>query len=222
MPQDNGEPPHAARLREGLLLALQAADQAAAHGIVERAAGLGWSPDELRCELITPVLYEVGSRWEHGEIGVAEEHLATSICEWLLFTISGRTPRAVGPHDRRAVVGCSAGELHTLGALIVANVLTERGWRVLNLGASTPPDAWAPIVRARRVDVAVLSTTTPSAIAQVPDTLRSIRDARSDCLTVVGGQAYVSRAIGRRVGATIVGADPRDLPDQLDAALATS
>ena len=101
------DPPHAASLREGLLLTLGAADQVAAHGIVERASDLGWSADELRCDLIAPVMHEVGRRWEHGEIGVADEHLATSVCEWLLFTIAGRAPRLRSATARRAVVGCS-------------------------------------------------------------------------------------------------------------------
>ena len=218
-PAQHADPPHAAGLREGLLATLRAADQVAAHGIVERAAALGWSPDELRCDLITPVLHEVGRRWERGEIGVADEHLATSVCEWLLFTIAGRAPRMAAA-DRRAVVGCSAGSCTRWASLLVANTLSERGWRVLYLGASTPVDAWAPIVRARRADVAVLSTTTAVSIAPVPETLRSIHAARPECLTVVGGQAYEgSRRIGRSVGAGLVTGDARDLPGRLDERL---
>jgi methanogenic corrinoid protein MtbC1 len=213
------DPPHAASLREGLLLTLGAADQVAAHGIVERASALGWSADELRCDLIAPVMHEVGRRWELGEIGVADEHLATSVCEWLLFSIAGRAPRVRTPRARRAVVGCSPGEQHTLGALIVANVLSERGWRVLYLGASTPSNGWAPIVRARDADVAVLATTTPSVLAHVPGALQAIHDARPDCLTVVGGQAYATRAIARSVGAELVGDDVRELPERIGASL---
>jgi methanogenic corrinoid protein MtbC1 len=213
-------PAHAEKLQEALLLALRAGDQTAAHGIVDRASALGWSPDELRCDLITPTLHEVGRRWEIGELGVAEEHLASAICEWLLAAIAGRTPRTVGPDDRRAVVGCPGGELHALGAMIVANVLAERGWRVLYLGAATPPDAWGPIVRARRMDAAVISTTTAAAVAQVPETLRAIREARRETVTVVGGQAFTSRRIGRGVGAGLVVDDPRDLAAQLDTVLA--
>ena len=213
------EPPHAAGLREGLLATLAAADGVAAHGIVERASALGWSADDLRVDLIAPALHEIGHRWERGEIGVAEEHLATSVCEWLLFSIAGRSPRIRDPGARRAVVGCSAGELHALGALIVANVLAERGWQVLYLGASTPADAWGPIVRARRADVAVVATTLPSGIAEVPATLQAIRAGRPECLTVVGGQAYASPSAGRAVGAGLVAGDARRLHDRLAAAL---
>src|SRR6476661_4452869 len=135
-------------LLEALLGALLAVDQAAALGIVAQAVKAGWSADDVRFGLITPALYEVGVRWQRGEIGVAEEHLATSVCEWLLFGLAGSAPRSPAT-GRRAVVGCSAGELHELGARIVGHVLVERGWRVLQLGASTPTDGWSQIVRAR-------------------------------------------------------------------------
>ncbi len=98
-------------------------------------------------------------------------------------------------------------------------MLSERGWRVLFLGGSTPADAWAPIIRARDADVAVLTTTTPSALAQVPGALRAIHDARPDCLTVVGGQAYTTRAIGRSIGAALVAGDVRELPQRIGSAL---
>jgi methanogenic corrinoid protein MtbC1 len=212
-------PPHAAELREGLLVTLQAADQTAAHGIVERAMGLGWTADQLRFDLITPGLHEIGARWERGEIGVADEHLATSVCEWLLFTIAGhvRRPPASG---RRAVVGCSEGELHSVAPLMLANVLAERGWRVLFLGASIPAAAWAPIVSARRVDVAVLSTTTTAAVREVAVTLRSIHAARPACLTVVGGQAYEGEPeLEASLGAGLVTGDARGLPGRLEERL---
>jgi methanogenic corrinoid protein MtbC1 len=177
------------QLLEALLDALRAADQPGAIGVADRALSLGWTVDDVRFHLITPALYEVGLRWQRAEIGVAEEHLASSICEWLLFTLAGRVrrPPAIG---RRALVGCSEGELHGLGARMIAHLLSERGWAVLLLGADTPAAAWPEIVRARRPDVAVLSTTMHGCLARVGPSLRSIKTARPDCRTIVGGQAY--------------------------------
>src|SRR3954447_16855427 len=48
----------------------------------------------------------------------------------------------------------------------------------------------AQIVRARRPDVAVLTTTMHGLLGQVGPALRAIKSARPDCRTVVGGQAY--------------------------------
>lgn len=177
------------QLLEALLGALKAADQLRAMTVVRRALKQGWTVDDIRFHLITPALHDVGRQWERGAIGVGDEHLATSICEWLLFTLAGRTRRhsATG---RRALVGCSEGELHSLGARILAHVLSEQGWSVLYLGAATPTAAWPQIVYARRPDVAVLTTTMPAALEAVGPGVTAIKSSRPECRTVVGGQAY--------------------------------
>ena len=163
-----------------LLTSLLAADQRAAQRVVDDALSRGCSVDDVRFRLITPALHAVGDRWERGEIGVADEHLATSVCEWLLVRMAGRSPRAPAS-GRRALVGCSEGELHALGMRIVAGVLVDAGWSVLYLGAATPAGAWGPIVRARHPDLVVIGTTMTDALEPVRATLRAVKSARPEC-----------------------------------------
>jgi methanogenic corrinoid protein MtbC1 len=206
---------HRTRLFESLLESMLAADHPAALKVVDEAMKLGWTADDLRLQLITPVLYEVGRRWERGELNVADEHLATSVAQWLLFTIAGGVQRPART-GRRAVVGCSEGELHSVGSLIVGHVLAERGWTVLYLGASTPATAWEQIVRARRPDVAVLSTTTRGLLDQVGAAVHAAKSAHAECVTVIGGQAYAeSSGEAADFGADLLLTDLRALPDTL-------
>ena len=203
------------QLLEALLRALKTADQLRAVAVIDKALKLGWTVDDARFHLITPALYDVGARWERGEIGVADEHLACSICDWLLFALAGRVRRP-SPTGRRALVGCSEGELHALGARMVAHVLSERGWTVMLLGADTPAAAWPQIVRARRPDVAVLSTTTAAVLGQVGPALHAIKTARPECRTVIGGQAYAGLSSpSGTFGADLVALDARTLPQRL-------
>ena len=203
------------QLLEALLDALQAADQPRAMGVADRAMKLGWTVDDVRFHLVTPALYEIGLRWQRAEIGVADEHLASSICEWLLFALAGRV-RRLPATGRRALVGCSEGELHSLGARMIAHLLSERGWTVLLLGADTPAAAWPQIVRARRPDVAVLTTTTHGFLGRVGPSVRSIKTARPDCRTIVGGQAYWElSSAAADFGADLLLLDARTLPQQV-------
>src|SRR5215213_6903119 len=203
------------QLLEALLGALYGADQPGAMRVVDRAMKLGWTVDDVRFHLVTPALYEVGRRWQRAEIGVADEHLACSVCEWLLFALAGRVrrPPATG---RRALVGCSEGELHALGARMIAHMLSECGWTVMLLGADTPAAAWPQIVRARRPDIAVLSTTTVGVLDQVGPALHAIKTARPECRTVIGGQAYARLpSSSGNFGADLVTLDARTLPQRL-------
>jgi methanogenic corrinoid protein MtbC1 len=198
-----------------LLASLLDADQLGASRSVGRALGLGWTIDDVRFSLITPALCHVGVLWERGVIGVADEHLASSVSEWLLYDLAGRAQRAA-PIGRRAIVGCSAGELHSLGARMLAHYLIEHGWSVLYLGASTPDQAWAQIVDARRPDVVLLSTATQPQLDQVPPTLTAVKQARPKCRTIVGGGAYRGLADpAERVGADVVELRAEALLDRL-------
>jgi methanogenic corrinoid protein MtbC1 len=210
--------PQREALLEALLRRLLEADQREATHVVDTALTLGWTVDDVRLSLITPALREVGARWERGTIGVAEEHLASSVSEWLLYALAGRAPRRRRT-GLRAVVGCTQDELHSLGARIVGHMLVERGWSVLFIGASTPPEAWAEVVEARRPDVAVLSTTTQARLEPVARTLAAIRARRPGCRTVVGGQAYWSLS-GPPPGidADLVALDPQALAEELQPA----
>jgi MerR family transcriptional regulator, light-induced transcriptional regulator len=205
------------QLLEALLGALYGASQPDAMRVVDRATALGWTVDDVRFHLLTPALYEVGLRWQRAEISVADEHVACSICEWLLFALAGRVrrPPATGP---RALVGCSQGELHSLGARMIAHVLAEHGWTVLLLGADTPAAAWPQIVRARRPDVAVLSTTMHGALPHVGSSVSAIKTARPSCRTIVGGQAYWTlSSAAADFGADALTLDARTLHQQLQA-----
>jgi methanogenic corrinoid protein MtbC1 len=199
-----------------LLTSILDADQRAAQGVVDAALERGCSVDDVRFGLITPAMHAVGDRWERGEIGVADEHLATSVCEWLLVRMAGRGRRAPAS-GRRALVGCSEGELHALAVRMVANVLVEAGWSVLFLGAATPAGAWGPIVRARHPDLAVIGTTMIEGLERVGPTLESIKSARPECVTAIGGQAYESHPhAAQELGADIVTLDARELVVRLD------
>jgi methanogenic corrinoid protein MtbC1 len=208
-------PPERERLLAALLGALLAADQPAAQGVADEARRLGWEVDDVRFELIVPALHAVGEAWARGEIGVADEHLATSVCAWLLYGLAGQSRRRP-PTGARAVVGCSEGELHALGCLVAANVLIEHGWTVLLLGATTPASEWGRVVAARRPELVAVATTGLEHLEGAARTLRAVRRARPECRAVVGGQAYAGRPdAAPEVGADLLVTDVRELPARL-------
>jgi methanogenic corrinoid protein MtbC1 len=196
---------------EAFLSALLAVHRERAEEVVVRLVEAGWSADDLRLGLIAPTLHEVGERWARGELGVGDEHLATGMCDWLLSELSGWSPPPPAVRGT-AVVGCSADELHGLGARVVADMLREHGWRVLYLGAATPPDALEGVVRARRPALVALSTSRREGLPQVSDAIERVRGAAPGCLIAVGGQAYVDPDRDRAlVRADVVEPDARRL-----------
>lgn len=90
--------------------------------------------EHLILHIFSPIMSEVGSRWERGEIDIATEHLATNFLrqQLLQWMRTGPPPYNVNP----VVLACAPSELHE-GSLLMLGVLLRRlRWPVRYLGQS--------------------------------------------------------------------------------------
>nr|WP_256522098.1 cobalamin B12-binding domain-containing protein [Halobacillus sp. A5] len=87
-------------------------------------------------DIITPAMYFVGELWERNEISVADEHLATAICDFVLSKVEADTLSIRGDHQKRlkALLFGVEDEQHYIGLKMVAESFKEQGWRVRYLG----------------------------------------------------------------------------------------
>ena len=97
----------------------------------------GVRPKEIYLNIIQRAQYEVGRRWQQGQISVAQEHYATEFVHRLMSQVN----ISMACHDRRKgnlVVTCVGNERYGLGSRMVADFLEMDGWEVTYLGADTP------------------------------------------------------------------------------------
>lgn len=136
----------------------------------------------LFVRVLTPLLVEVGKRWESGELSVAQEHLLSEKIELLLRAQLRSLERRDGP---LALAACVDEEEHVIGLLGAALRLSGSGWRVAILGAATPPNAIGQAVRSMAPRLVGLSVTRPP---RQPKTLfKQYAKAIGDTPWVVGG-----------------------------------
>ena len=82
---------------------------------------------DLYINLFQRSMYEVGTLWETNKISVATEHLCTAITESLInltYPYLFSTER----HGKKAIITCTPGEYHQIGARIVADYFELNGW----------------------------------------------------------------------------------------------
>jgi excisionase family DNA binding protein len=142
-----------------MLDALRAGDESRARADFERLAG-GVPLAELCDRVIAPALRRVGELWAGGELSIAGEHRATSICERLVAAHVGHPagrPRGV------AVTATPPGDQHALPALMAAASLREDHWQVHHLAADLPPDEVVTLAGDTGASLVVLSATGPGA-----------------------------------------------------------
>ena len=204
--------PGSGTLGDDFLAALLAGDATRARWLVDEAVGEGMEVRDVYLDVLAPALEEVGERWAAGELTVAHEHYATAVTQGILGVLAPRirVPPASG---RLAVVACTPGELHALGAQMIADFLEGEGWEVLALGAATPGPDLAALVDDERPDAVALSTSVANNLEAATDMLRRLRELDEPPFVAVGGRAWRAVPTERRddLGADALFDDPREL-----------
>lgn len=182
-------------VREAFVAVIARNDAQGAERVVVSAIDDGMPVRDAYLGVIQPALYEVGRRWERGELSVAQEHLATATVQSLIARLSGRlgSGRPTEAVRGRAVVACTPGELHAVGARFVADFLEGDGWEVLALGPSTPGFALLELIAATTPVVVALSTTLPSNLDSARAVVTGLGELEPRPLIVAGGAAYGGR-----------------------------
>ena len=180
----------------GLLAADRGRCTLVLQGLLAQEMGL----KEIYVSLFQRALYEVGERWEKGQISVAVEHMASAIVERLMTLMQPQLFQ--GERTQTAVVACVADEFHQLGARMVADIFELHGWRTYFLGANTPLPDLLQLVQQHQPEVVGLSL---SVYCNLPALLRAhaaLRKEFAEQKVIVGGQAF------RWGGSDVLAADP--------------
>ncbi len=194
----------AARFRPECLAAIARMDQTELEGqFTEALIALGHQA--LLTHLIAPLTVEVGERWRSGDLTVAHEHFASDAIRTFLWNAS--RPFAPSETAPGLIVATPAGQLHELGAVLVAAAARNQGWRVTYLGTSLPASEIAGAVRLNRSRAVLLSIVYPDDDPFLAAELVSLRKfLPADVAILVGGRAvpgYLDAI--REIGAHCVG-----------------
>ena len=132
---------HARRLEDRLVHG----DEAGAWVVLEEAMASWSSPTGVYTDLLSPAMSSIGEKWAAGSLQIEEEHLASSIVQRLIGRLGPRLTRR-GRRRGTVVIGAPAGDDHGIPLLLVGDLLRARGFDVVDLGANTPPAAFARAV----------------------------------------------------------------------------
>ncbi len=141
--------------------------------------------------VVKPAMYQVGKKWEEGEISVAEEHLASSIVSRVLSAIY--TQFMTFERTRgKAVITATANEFHEIGSRIIADSLELDGWDVDHLGVDTPVQDLVDLLVGKKPFMLGLSLAIPFNLDNLVETIESVK-AEPELRSVkilVGGKAF--------------------------------
>lgn len=153
--------------------------------------------------VVSPLLVEVGERWERGEMSIAQEHLLSERLELAVRASLRALERTDGP---TVLLACVDLEQHVLGLLGATLRFAQSGARTVVLGAMTPAEALGQAVRSMAPRLVGLS------ISMQPPSPRALfRAYAKACATtpwVVGGAAAESQRAAIEAAGGMVAVGP--------------
>ncbi len=135
-------------------------------------------------------LYQIGKLWEFNKIGVATEHMATSIISSILNEFFSKII-SNNRLEKKMIAACVENELHEVGIKMVADVFEMNGYDSFLLGANTPVKELISFVQSIKPDVLALSLSVFFNFPKLVTMIKEIQSAFPKIDILVGGQAFL-------------------------------
>ena len=145
--------------------------------------------------LISPLARRIGDLWVQGTMSAAHEHFASNILK--VFLLSGSRSYAAGSNAPTMIVTTPVGQLHELGAAMIAAYAQDLGWRVLYLGPSLPAADIAHVASENSAKAVSLSIVHPADDPRLANELKTLRKLLTPKIAIITGgesaHAYVDQ-----------------------------
>jgi DNA-binding transcriptional MerR regulator len=142
------------RYRARMIEAISQFDESVLDAVYNEAMSL-YPVDIVTRQLLTPLLKQLGDRWQSTEGSVAEEHFFSVFMRNKLGArFHHRNMRNTGPC---LIAACLPGEHHEFGLLLFALAAHARGYRLILLGANMPLTELPHVIQRTQSDGIVLS-----------------------------------------------------------------
>lgn len=177
-------------------------DRHAASHLILHAVETGTDVKDIYLYVFQPAQREIGRLWQTSQISVAQEHFCTAATQLIMSQLYRYI--FTGEHkERRMVVCCVGGELHEIGARMVADFFEMSGWDTYFLGANTPPESIARTVVQRQAHILALSTTMTFHVGKVAELIAKVKENNQfKTRILVGGYPFnLSPDLWRKIGA---------------------
>lgn len=167
--------------------------------------------------VVIPLLKLVEQGWAEGRLSIAQEHLVSAVLKGFLDRVRLRLNSSSA--SRTIVVTTPSGQIHELGALIVAAAAGDAGWNVVYLGPNLPSQEIVRAAMQCRANAVALSLVYPEGDPMVAEELLQLRATLPIGIPImVGGRAAQSYDAALKSAGAVVAHDLLGFREALAAA----
>lgn len=171
----------------------------------------GMSPSQFFVEVLQPVLYEIGKRFERLEIFLPELMKAAKVAKAIQTEVlepSLRSGTEGTSSVGSVVIGTCKGDIHDIGKNMVALMLQVNGFKVVDLGTDVSAQSFIEAAKQNDARIIAMSSLLTTSMPYMGDLTKRLEGLglRKQYRVIVGG-APVTQAYADRIGADAYGSD---------------
>jgi 5-methyltetrahydrofolate--homocysteine methyltransferase len=174
--------------------------------LVEEALKEGWEPLKISNEALVPGLEEVGRLFASNRYYLPQVMLSADTMKKAFARLKVEMKGRKGPALGKVLLATVEGDIHDIGKNIVATLLENHGFEVLDLGKNVPADRIVEEAEKNKVDIVGLSALMTTTVLEMDTVIKRLRDKGIKALTIVGG-AVVTQEFSDKIGADQYGGD---------------
>ena len=198
-------------------------DRHGANKLVLMAVERGMPLQDIYIYIFQESQHEIGRLWESNRITVAQEHYCTAATQNIMSQLYPYifSTKKIG---RLLVATCVGGELHELGARMVADFFEMAGWDTYYLGANTPSESIIKTLESLKADLLAISVSMTFNVAAVKNLIADIRASLTvkGIRILVGGRPFnVAEDLWRTVKADGFAPDAKRAVEAAEVLLAS-
>src|SRR3989338_8768541 len=196
-PEEKEEPK---TIDEKLKKAIIDGDEDGIVALVEEALSQGWDPLKISNTGLIPGLEEVGRLFNKNIYFLPQVMLSADTMKKAFGRLKNEFKDKKGKPLGKILMATVEGDIHDIGKNIVATLLENHGFEVIDLGKNVPADKIIAEAIKNKVDAVGLSALMTTTVMEMDNVIKKLKAKGVPVLTMVGG-AVVNQEFADRIGA---------------------
>ena len=174
--------------------------------LVKKALADGIDPLDITKKGLSEAMNVVGEKFGSGKLFLPQVMLAAETMQAAFNTIKEIIPASDSLDKGTVVVATVKGDIHDLGKNIVAALLENNGYKIIDLGKDVEPEVIVQAIKYNKASMVGICSLMTTTMPQIDNTIAAIREAGLDTKVMVGG-AVVSQDYADQAGADLYAKD---------------
>ena len=157
--------------------------------LTERAIREGHSSNEITEKALTAAMNDIGIDFGAGRIFLPQVLLSAEAMRASFQKIKELLPAQQEADKGTVVMATVKGDVHDLGKNIVSALLSNSGFKLIDLGKDVDADTIVRTALEKEADIVGLSALMTTTMTQIDKVIKKLREAGSEARVIVGGAA---------------------------------